>query len=160
MQRFKEGNSGAYSEAYHKLLGKSSWIVIRHLECSGGPGKANTSSGGDGVASGVPSEGDLATVFSQFGEVSDVRFVRNPRNGRFMGTAFVKFEDYRSCILAADTMNSNREKGKEVRLTASAKEGQGLRGIEVARCEEAEVCPLPSGAESYAEWLGKLAACH
>ncbi|CBH12141.1 RNA-binding protein, putative [Trypanosoma brucei gambiense DAL972] len=165
MQRYKEGRSGAYTETYHKLLGKSPWIVIRNIEHPGGPNKRNrekVASGGndlnandDECCSTSLSEGDIATVFSQFGEVIDVRLVRHQRTGRFLGTAFVKFEDYRSAILAADEMNSNHEKGKEVSLTTTGR-APSQRGIEVARCEEVEVCALPSGAESYAEWLSRV----
>ncbi|KAH9598671.1 RNA recognition motif domain [Trypanosoma melophagium] len=141
VQRYINGNSGAYTSSYHELLGKSPWIVVRHVD--------HSSADGDNAVS--LSEGDIATVFSQFGEVVDVRFVRHRRTGRFLGTAFVKFEDYRSGILAADEMNSHHETGKEVRLTAAAK-----RGIEVERCDAAEVVVLPDGVESYATWLERM----
>ncbi|KEG11116.1 putative RNA-binding protein [Trypanosoma grayi] len=146
MQRYQSGQSGAYTAAYHDLLGKSSWIVVRHLDHA--PASGATS---DGVAAVSLSEGDVATVFSQFGNVVDVRFVRHRRTGRFLGTAFVKFDDYHSAMAAADVMNSNHEKGQEVRLTATA-----TRGIEVERCDEAEVVVLPDSTESYPAWIDKI----
>ncbi|KAG8341036.1 hypothetical protein TRVL_08135 [Trypanosoma vivax] len=148
VQRFKDGQSGPYTEDYHRLLGCTPWIVVRRLDhCSG-----NKINSDKNVAL---SEGDVATVFSQFGEVLDVRFVRHSRTGRFLGTAFVKFSDYRSSILAADIMNSHHEKGKEVRLTAVAV-ADGARGIEVGRCDEAEVVSLADGVESFALWVERL----
>ncbi|EAN83575.1 hypothetical protein C3747_140g44 [Trypanosoma cruzi] len=142
IQRYKNGKSGAYTEEYHKLLGKSAWIVVRRLEHA------------DAKSAVSLSEGDVATVFSQFGNVVDVRFLRHRRTGRFLGTAFVKFEDYRSAILAADEMNSNHESGKEVRLTAAG--GADVRGIEVERCDEAEVVAAPDDGESYMAWIASL----
>lgn len=110
---------------------------------------------------GVPqfSEGDIATVFSQFGEVIDVRFTRHRKTGRFLGTAFVKFSDYRSGILAADELNSDVEKGEIFCLSAlqeSATTQGAQKGITVERCEEAVVPALYSEkAETYSHWLSR-----
>ncbi|RNF06868.1 putative RNA-binding protein [Trypanosoma rangeli] len=144
MQRHLNGKSGAYTEEYHRLLGRSTWIVVRHLDHADAKGAV------------ILSEGDVATVFSQFGDVVDVRFVRHRRTGRFLGTAFVRFADYRSAVLAADEMNSNHETGQEVRLTAAG--ALAGRGIEVERCDEAEVVVLPDDVESYPAWVARLEA--
>ncbi|RNF26100.1 putative RNA-binding protein [Trypanosoma conorhini] len=144
IQRHKNGKSGAYTEEYHSLLGKSAWVVVRQLDHADDKGAVSLS------------EGDVATVFAQFGEVVDVRFVRHRRTGRFLGTAFVRFADYRSAVLAADEMNSNHETGQEVRLTAAG--AAAGRGIEVERCDEAEVVVLPDDVESYPAWVARLEA--
>merc|ERR1719159_2248632 len=50
-------------------------------------------------------EGDIAIVFSQFGEVVDINLMRDERTGKPKGFAFLAYEDTRSCILAVDNMN-------------------------------------------------------
>lgn len=67
------------------------------------------------------SEGDLIVIFSQFGEVVDVRLTRHPKTGAVVGgMAYLCFEDWRSAVLAADNMNSRaiRSSGQ-----SSSKEG-------------------------------------
>lgn len=50
-------------------------------------------------------EGDLAIVFSQFGEVVDCRLARDHKTGRSKGFAFLAYEDQRSTVLAVDNLN-------------------------------------------------------
>lgn len=156
-RKFKKGSSGgAYTDAYHRLVGSSPWIIVKRLlpprrylaavnAAGGGKLSKNenimnnnrnttTSTSGSssnkhhhnsdhnaqtanksGGAATSPfhlSEGDLVTVFSQFGEVADIRFVRHRKTGRFLGTAYIKFVDFRSGIAAADEMNSDPENGE------------------------------------------------
>lgn len=167
-RKYRDGDSGPYTEEYHHLLGRTPWIVIRRLLRGTVPayegsvnGSLNSGSGPNGrdgpsstsfpppvLSSPTPSssaatsllklspppqsaaasvssprareelsEGDVATVFSQFGEVVDVRMVRHRKTGRPLGTAFVRFADFRSGIVAADEMNSHFEKGELICLT-------------------------------------------
>ncbi|KPI85991.1 hypothetical protein ABL78_4953 [Leptomonas seymouri] len=153
MKKFRNGNSGPYTAEYHALLGATPWIMVRRLLShapSGSPADDNTPQ---------LSEGDIVTVFSQFGEVTDVRCVRHRRTGRFLGTAFVKYADYRSGILAADELNSDAEKGECFFLSASQEAttpGADQRGITVERCEEAVIPTLYNAeAETYAQWLSR-----
>ncbi|CAM39339.1 conserved hypothetical protein [Leishmania braziliensis MHOM/BR/75/M2904] len=151
MRKYRSGNSGPYTTEYHALLGNAQWIVIRRLLR---PPLTDVSDDGS-----TPqlSEGDIVTVFSQFGEIVDVRFVRHRKTGRFLGTAFVKFKDYRSGILAADELNSNYEKGEHFVLSASQETTASCseqKGITVERCEEVVVPQLyNTEVETYAEWL-------
>ncbi|KAG5476379.1 hypothetical protein LSCM1_04081 [Leishmania martiniquensis] len=153
MKKFRSGNSGPYTSEYHALLGSAPWIIIRRLLS-----QPRIDTGED---RNIPqlSEGDLVTVFSQFGEVVDVRFVRHRKTGRFLGTAFVKFKDYRSAILAADELNSHYEKGENFFLSASL-EGSvphsEQKGITVERCEEVVVPQVyDTDVETYAQWLSR-----
>ncbi|KAI9217988.1 hypothetical protein BC828DRAFT_389802 [Blastocladiella britannica] len=50
-------------------------------------------------------EGDLLTIFSQFGEIVDIRLVRDKDTGKSKGFAFLKYEDQRSTDLAVDNLN-------------------------------------------------------
>lgn len=50
-------------------------------------------------------EGDVAIVFAQFGEIVDVNLVRDKVTGKSKGFAFICYEDQRSTDLAVDNMN-------------------------------------------------------
>ena len=50
-------------------------------------------------------EGDLVIVFSQYGEIVDVRIVRDKKTGKSKGYGYICYEDQRSTILAVDNLN-------------------------------------------------------
>lgn len=50
-------------------------------------------------------EGDIAIVFSQYGEIVDLRLVRDRDTGKSKGFAFLCYEDQRSTVLAVDNLN-------------------------------------------------------
>lgn len=50
-------------------------------------------------------EGDIAIVFSEFGEVVDLRLMRDKQTGKSRGFAFIAYEDQRSTDLAVDNFN-------------------------------------------------------
>ncbi len=49
-------------------------------------------------------EGDVITVFSQFGDVIDINLSRDKDTGKSMGFAFLAYENQKSTILAIDNM--------------------------------------------------------
>eukprot|EP01138_Halocafeteria_seosinensis_P003464 gb/GECG01003540.1/.p1 GENE.gb/GECG01003540.1/~~gb/GECG01003540.1/.p1 ORF type:complete len:302 (+),score=51.69 gb/GECG01003540.1/:1-906(+) len=61
-------------------------------------------------------EGDVICIFSQFGEIEDIHLVRNEETGKSMGFAFVKYEDWRSTILAVDNMNGVEILGRTINV--------------------------------------------
>ena len=190
------------------LFSSSPWISVRFL-----PPMSSTSAHGDTVATAQHmkqlggnkedlstfmtqqkddlkthysqfTEGDLAVVFSQFGEVVDVRFRRTGKQLEFTGKCYVRYEDPRSCILATDNMNcpvalrgggrspppqgsaatggsyaSSGLKTKSaqglVQLTAANFRFSELGPIEVDHVEASEVPPLHDGHMSYGEWYEK-----
>lgn len=182
-KKYQNGNSGPFTEEYHNILGASPWIYVKRL-LPPSFSSLTTLSSSPSTATYSPSmphlsEGDVVTVFSQFGEVEDIRFVRHHKTGRFLGTAFIRFKDYRSSIIAADTMNSNFETGELCILyspsvisndessmaSASSSSSNSLNGhrgagIIVERCQENEV-PLPHSmfvngkVDSYPQWQAK-----
>lgn len=50
------------------------------------------------------SEGDVVTIFSQFGEPVFINLVRDKETGKSKGFAFLKYEDQRSTDLAVDNL--------------------------------------------------------
>ena len=59
-------------------------------------------------------EGDIAIVFSQFGEVTDVRLARDQTTGKPGGFCYLAYEDWRSTILAVDGLNGQEICGRRV----------------------------------------------
>jgi RNA-binding motif X-linked protein 2 len=62
------------------------------------------------------SEGDIAIVFSQFGEPVDVHLVRNKKTGKSRGFCFLAYEDQRSTTLAVDNFNAADICGRTLRV--------------------------------------------
>ncbi|KAI0268149.1 hypothetical protein BC834DRAFT_821661 [Gloeopeniophorella convolvens] len=50
-------------------------------------------------------EGDVVTIFSQYGEVVDVNLPRDKETGKTKGFGFLMYEDQRSTVLAVDNLN-------------------------------------------------------
>ncbi|THG93845.1 hypothetical protein EW026_g7502 [Hermanssonia centrifuga] len=50
-------------------------------------------------------EGDVITIFSQYGEIMDVNLPRDKNTGKTKGFGFLMYEDQRSTILAVDNLN-------------------------------------------------------
>lgn len=62
------------------------------------------------------SEGDLVTIFSQFGEPVFVNLVRDNDTGKSKGFAFLKYEDQRSTDLAVDNLGGATVMGRVLRV--------------------------------------------
>lgn len=59
-------------------------------------------------AGGLPfdlTEGDVLTVFAQYGELVDVHNVKDKDTGKYRGFSFLAYEDQRSTVLAVDNLN-------------------------------------------------------
>jgi len=61
-------------------------------------------------------EGDVSTVFSQWGELVDVRLMRDRKTGKSRGFAFIAYEDQRSTNLAVDNFNGAEICGRTIRV--------------------------------------------
>ena len=61
-------------------------------------------------------EGDVICVFSEWGEVEDLHLVRDDATGLSKGFAFLKYEDWRSTVLAVDNMNGVELLGRTLRV--------------------------------------------
>jgi len=81
-QELKSGNKTSWHDQYRD----SSWIFV----------------------GGLPydlTEGDIISVFSQYGEIVNLNLVRDKQTGKQKGFCFVCFEDQRSTVLAVDNLN-------------------------------------------------------
>ena len=59
-------------------------------------------------------EGDLETLMSQFGVVTDLRLQRDGETGESKGYGWVAFADWRSTVLAVDNMNGAEVVGRKL----------------------------------------------
>lgn len=50
-------------------------------------------------------EGDVITIFSQYGEVMNINMPRDKETGKPKGFAFLMYEDQKSTVLAVDNLN-------------------------------------------------------
>ncbi|XP_050060159.1 RNA-binding motif protein, X-linked 2-like isoform X2 [Aphis gossypii] len=62
------------------------------------------------------SEGDVMSIFSQYGEITNLNLVRDKDTGKQKGFCFVCYEDQRSTILAVDNFNGTRVLGRILRI--------------------------------------------
>src|SRR6202043_3427310 len=62
------------------------------------------------------SEGDIITIFSQFGEPTFIHLVRDKETGKSKGFAFLKYEDQRSTDLAVDNLGGATIVGRMLRV--------------------------------------------
>jgi RNA-binding motif protein, X-linked 2 len=50
-------------------------------------------------------EGDIISVFSQYGEIANINLIRDKKTGKQKGFCFLCYEDQRSTVLAVDNLN-------------------------------------------------------
>lgn len=77
---------GVTNGSWHEKYKNSSWVYV----------------------GGMPyelTEGDIICVMSQWGEIEDINLVREKETNKSLGYAFIKYEDFRSTILAVDNFN-------------------------------------------------------
>ncbi|KAJ2988350.1 hypothetical protein NUW54_g9141 [Trametes sanguinea] len=61
-------------------------------------------------------EGDVITIFSQYGEIMDINMPRDKETGKQRGFAFLMYEDQRSTILAVDNLNGAKVLDRTLRV--------------------------------------------
>ena len=61
-------------------------------------------------------EGDVICLMSQFGEIEDIHVVRDKDTNKRKGFAFVKYEDWRSTVLAVDNFTGAELLGRTLRV--------------------------------------------
>lgn len=62
------------------------------------------------------SEGDVVTIFSQFGNPTHLNLIRDRETGKSKGFGFLKYEDQRSCDLAVDNLTGADVLGRLLRV--------------------------------------------
>ncbi|KAF9559673.1 hypothetical protein CPC08DRAFT_508041 [Agrocybe pediades] len=61
-------------------------------------------------------EGDVITIFSQYGEIMDINMPRDKDTGARKGFAFIMYEDQRSTVLAVDNLNGAKVLERTLRV--------------------------------------------
>lgn len=61
-------------------------------------------------------EGDIISVFSQYGEIVNLNLIRDKATGKSKGFGFICFEDQRSTVLTVDNLNGVKVLGRFVRV--------------------------------------------
>lgn len=70
-------------------------------------------------AGGLPrdlTEGDVITIFSQYGEIMNINMPRDKETGKPKGFAFLMYEDQRSTVLAVDNLNGANILDRTIRV--------------------------------------------
>ena len=62
------------------------------------------------------SEGDIITIFSQYGEPTYINLIRDKESGKSKGFAFLKYEDQRSTDLAVDNLGGATVLGRVLKV--------------------------------------------
>ncbi|KAH7366671.1 hypothetical protein BKA66DRAFT_425233 [Pyrenochaeta sp. MPI-SDFR-AT-0127] len=62
------------------------------------------------------SEGDIITIFSQYGEPVWIKLARDKETGKSRGFAWIKYEDQRSCDLAVDNLGGAKVLDRVIRV--------------------------------------------
>ena len=60
------------------------------------------------------SEGDIMTVFEQYGTIIEIELKRDQLTGKSKGVCIIKYEDWRSTILSVDNFNNILLCGKNI----------------------------------------------
>jgi RNA-binding motif protein, X-linked 2 len=84
------------------------------------------------------SEGDVVTIFSQFGNPTHINLIRDKETGKTKGFGFLKYEDQRSCDLAVDNLGGADVLGRLLRVDHTRykrKEGEDEDTYRIDRLE-------------------------
>lgn len=61
-------------------------------------------------------EDDVIKIFSQYGIPTHINLVKDKETGKSRGFCYLKYEDYRSCILAVDNLNGVQIFNKRIKV--------------------------------------------
>ena len=85
------------------------------------------------------SEGDVLTIFSQFGNPTHLNLIRDKETGKSKGFGFLKYEDQRSCDLAVDNLGGAKVLDRMLRVDHARykkKDGEDEETFRVDRLEK------------------------
>lgn len=85
------------------------------------------------------SEGDILTIFSQYGEPTYLNLIRDKESGKSKGFCFLKYEDQRSTDLAVDNLGGATVMGRVLKVDHTRykkKEGEEETGVDLASVPE------------------------
>ena len=73
-------------------------------------------------------EGDVLTVFSQYGQIEDINLVRERETKKSKGFSFLCYQNFLSTILAVDNLNGIKLVGRTLRVDHVKNYQQGKEG--------------------------------
>ena len=85
------------------------------------------------------SEGDVVTIFSQYGNPTHLNLIRDKETGKSKGFGFLKYEDQRSCDLAVDNLGGADVLGRLLRVDHTRykkREGEDEETYRIDRLED------------------------
>lgn len=93
-------------------------------------------------------EGDVLSVFSQYGEIVNINLVRDKKSGQAKGFCFLAYENQKSSVLAVDNLNGFKLCGRTLRVDhvrqyRRPKDGDGNEIIEKG-CAPKTPTPSPT----------------
>ncbi|GAA5876792.1 hypothetical protein JCM8547_003167 [Rhodosporidiobolus lusitaniae] len=94
-------------------------------------------------------EGDVITIFSQYGEVVDINMPRAPETGKPRGFAWLMYMDQRSTILAVDNLNGAQVLGRTLRVDHVLDYKQLERDQETGKMKERETQSLAAHPDNF-----------
>jgi len=100
------------SASWHADYRDTSFVYIGGLPTAPEKSKSNPNPSNNNELT----EGDIITIFSQYGEPVYINMVRDKETGRSKGFAFLKYEDQRSCDLTVDNLGGALVLGRKLRV--------------------------------------------
>ncbi|GAA5943011.1 hypothetical protein JCM3775_000231 [Rhodotorula graminis] len=94
-------------------------------------------------------EGDVVTIFSQYGEIVDINMPRDPQTGKPRGFAWLMYADQRSTVLAVDNLNGATVLGRTLRVDHVLNYKQLERDQESGKMKEREERSLAAHPDKF-----------
>lgn len=61
-------------------------------------------------------EMDIVKIFSQYGIPTHINLIKDKETGKSRGFCYLKYEDYKSCVLAIDNFNGTQLRDKKIKV--------------------------------------------
>ncbi|GAA6058333.1 hypothetical protein JCM3770_001973 [Rhodotorula araucariae] len=103
-------------------------------------------------------EGDVITIFSQYGEIVDINMPRDPQTGKPRGFAWLMYADQRSTVLAVDNLNGAQVLGRTLRVDHVLNYKQLERDQETGKMKEREERSLAAHPDKFRRPTGSDAS--
>ncbi|BGP42477.1 RNA-binding protein Cwf29 [Rhodotorula kratochvilovae] len=94
-------------------------------------------------------EGDVITIFSQYGEIVDINMPRDSQTGKPRGFAWLMYADQRSTVLAVDNLNGAQVLGRTLRVDHVLNYKQLERDQETGKMKEREERSLAAHPDKF-----------
>ncbi|POY76431.1 hypothetical protein BMF94_0630 [Rhodotorula taiwanensis] len=100
-------------------------------------------------------EGDVITIFSQYGEVVDINMPRDANTGKPRGFAWLMYADQTSTVLAVDNLNGAQVLGRTLRVDHVLNYKQLERDQETGKLKEREEQSFAAHPEKFLKKAGE-----